>query len=101
MEDDVYKDMHIPKGSLVFGNIWCVMLLMFYFGIPLGLPPFSIHLITCCAYLILHTYRAMMRNETIYQNAASFHPERFLVPTTPEIERKMNPKNFVFGFGRR
>lgn len=24
MEDDVYKDMHIPKGSLVFGNIWYV-----------------------------------------------------------------------------
>ena len=24
MEDDVYKGMFIPKGSLVFGNIWCV-----------------------------------------------------------------------------
>jgi hypothetical protein len=33
MEDDVYKDMHIPKGSLVFGNLWYV-LLMFYFGVP-------------------------------------------------------------------
>ncbi len=22
MEDDVYKGMFIPKGSLVFGNIW-------------------------------------------------------------------------------
>jgi len=22
MEDDVYKGMHIPKGSLIFGNIW-------------------------------------------------------------------------------
>jgi hypothetical protein len=29
MEDDVYKDMHIPKGPLIFGNIWYVMLLMF------------------------------------------------------------------------
>ena len=43
----------------------------------------------------------MMRNETIYPDAASFRPERFMVPTTPEMERKMNPKNFVFGFGRR
>jgi len=66
MEDDVYKDRYIPKGSLVFGNIW-----------------------------------AMMRDETIYPDAASFRPERFMVPTTPEMERKMNPKNFVFGFGRR
>lgn len=22
MEDDVYNGMHIPKGSLVFGNVW-------------------------------------------------------------------------------
>ena len=43
----------------------------------------------------------MMRNETIYPDAATFLPERFMVPTTPEMERKMNPKNFVFGFGRR
>ena len=34
MEDDVYKDMQIPKGSLVFGNIWYVTL------VSLGLPPF-------------------------------------------------------------
>jgi len=66
MADDVYRDMHIPKGSLVFGNIW-----------------------------------AMMRDETIFPDAASFRPERFMEPTTPEMERKMNPKNFVFGFGRR
>jgi len=26
MEDDVYKGMHIPKGSLVFGNIWYVLM---------------------------------------------------------------------------
>ncbi|KAJ7140469.1 cytochrome P450 [Mycena filopes] len=24
MEDDVYHGMHIPKGSLVFGNIWAI-----------------------------------------------------------------------------
>jgi hypothetical protein len=46
-------------------------------------------------------HRAMMRNETIYPDAASFRPEWFMVPTTPEMERKMNPKNSVFGFGRK
>ncbi|KAK0186879.1 cytochrome P450 [Armillaria mellea] len=25
MEDDVYRDMFIPKGSLVFGNIWSIL----------------------------------------------------------------------------
>jgi hypothetical protein len=102
MEDDVYKDMHIPKGSLVFGNIWYVMLLMFYFGVPWLAALFWIHSITCFTHLtILHAYRVMMRNETIYPDADSFRPERFMVPTTPVMERKMNPKNFVFGFGRR
>ena len=101
MEDDVYKDMHIPKGSLIFGNIWYVMLLMHYFGVPWLAILFSITSITRYTHLILHAYRAMMRNEKIYPDAASFRPERFMVPTTPEMERKMNPKNFVFGFGRR
>ena len=27
MEDDVYKGMFIPKGSLVFGNIWYAVFL--------------------------------------------------------------------------
>ena len=49
----------------------------------------------------LLAYRAMMRDETMYPDAAAFRPERFMEPTTPEMERKMNPKNFVFGFGRR
>jgi cytochrome P450 len=22
--DDIYKGMHIPKGSIIFANIWCV-----------------------------------------------------------------------------
>ena len=43
----------------------------------------------------------MMRNEAIYPDADAFRPERFMVPTTPEMERKMNPKHYVFGFGRR
>jgi len=66
MADDVYNDMHIPKGSLIFANIW-----------------------------------AMSRNESLYPDAHAFRPERFMVPTTPEMERKMNPKNYVFGYGRR
>jgi len=67
MEDDVYRGMHIPKGSLIFGNIWTIL-----------------------------------RDESMYPNADAFLPERFLEPAeSPEIERKRNPLNYVFGFGRR
>ncbi|TFK34662.1 cytochrome P450 [Crucibulum laeve] len=67
MEDDVYRGMHIPKGSLVFGNIW-----------------------------------AIVRDERIYPNADAFDPERFLrSDLDEETKRKMNPRNYVFGFGRR
>jgi len=67
MEDDIYRGMHIPKGSLVFGNIWTIL-----------------------------------RDESMYPNADAFLPERFLEPAeSPEMERKRNPLNYVFGFGRR
>ncbi|KAF9559108.1 cytochrome P450 [Agrocybe pediades] len=67
MEDDVYKGMHIPKGSLVFGNIW-----------------------------------AMLRNETMYPDPDNFLPERFMESTGDSIlDKRRNPKNYVFGFGRR
>ncbi|KDR70208.1 hypothetical protein GALMADRAFT_255080 [Galerina marginata CBS 339.88] len=66
MEDDVYNGMHIPKGSLIFGNIW-----------------------------------AMLRNETMYPDPDAFRPERFLEEVSPEMERRRNPVNYVFGFGRR
>lgn len=66
MEDDVYKGMHIPKGSLIFGNIW-----------------------------------AMCRDESLYPDADTFNPERFLEKVDDETKRRRDPRNFVFGFGRR
>lgn len=65
MEDDVYNGMHIPKGSLVFGNIW-----------------------------------AMCRDERMYPDPDTFDPERFM-EMDAETKRKRNPRNYVFGFGRR
>ncbi|KXN84122.1 O-methylsterigmatocystin oxidoreductase [Leucoagaricus sp. SymC.cos] len=66
MEDDVYRGMHIPKGSLVFGNIW-----------------------------------AITRDERIYPNPEQFNPERFMKNVDEEIAKRRDPKNYVFGFGRR
>ncbi|KAG6839193.1 hypothetical protein C0991_005008, partial [Blastosporella zonata] len=65
MEDDVYNDMFIPKGSLIFGNIW-----------------------------------AITRDERIYKNASEFIPERFLEKVDSATERRRDPRNYIFGFGR-
>ncbi|TFK50520.1 cytochrome P450 [Heliocybe sulcata] len=66
MEDDVYRDMYIPQGALVFANIW-----------------------------------AMLRDEKLYPNPDAFYPERFLEKVDEVTERKRDPRNYVFGFGRR
>ncbi|KAF8904754.1 cytochrome P450 [Gymnopilus junonius] len=66
MEDDVYEGKFIPKGSLIFANIW-----------------------------------AMVRDETLYPNPEEFLPERFLADDDELLKKRKNPRNFVFGFGRR
>ncbi|KAF9557276.1 cytochrome P450 [Agrocybe pediades] len=66
MEDDVYDGKLIPKGSLIFANIW-----------------------------------AMVRDEKLYPKPEEFMPERFLVDMDEQTKKRMNPRNFVFGFGRR
>jgi len=65
-EDDIYNGMLIPKGSLVFANIW-----------------------------------GIFRNEQMYPNPDMFNPERFLEKVDPAIARYRDPRNYVFGFGRR
>ncbi|KAI0027606.1 cytochrome P450 monooxygenase [Vararia minispora EC-137] len=43
---------------------------------------------------------AMSRDEEMYENPEEFRPERFLNLSTDDLNVR-NPKNFVFGFGRR
>lgn len=43
----------------------------------------------------------MLRDENLYPDAEAFKPERFLEKTTPDLERRRNPRDVVFGFGRR
>ncbi|EED79205.1 predicted protein [Postia placenta Mad-698-R] len=66
MEDDVYNGMHIPKGSLVFGNVW-----------------------------------NMVRNPALFPDPDAFVPERYLAPADEATARRRDPRNYVFGFGRR
>ncbi|KAF8883527.1 cytochrome P450 [Infundibulicybe gibba] len=67
-EDNVFRGMRVPKGSLVIANIW-----------------------------------AMLRDESLYPNASEFIPERFMnLDQMAEGGReKMDPRNYIFGFGRR
>ncbi|KAJ6481313.1 cytochrome P450 [Mycena vitilis] len=66
MEDDIYRGMHFPKGSLILANIW-----------------------------------AILRDESIFKDASKFDPDRFFNQQDPELLGKMEPRNYVFGFGRR
>lgn len=46
-------------------------------------------------------FRAMTRDERIYPNASAFYPERFLEKADAATEKLRDPRNYVFGFGRR
>ena len=45
-------------------------------------------------------YRAMLRDESLYPDASTFKPERFM-EADPDKKKLMDPRNYVFGFGRR
>ncbi|TBU23575.1 cytochrome P450 [Dichomitus squalens] len=66
MEDDVYRGMYIPRGTLVFGNNW-----------------------------------HMSRNPALFPDPDAFKPERYLDKVDDATAIKMDPRTFVFGFGRR
>ena len=43
----------------------------------------------------------MCRNEGLYPDPETFNPDRFMEEVDDETRRKRDPRNFVFGFGRR
>jgi len=45
--------------------------------------------------------RAISRDETVYPDPNSFKPERFLEPVDAETKKRLDPRNYVFGAGRR
>jgi cytochrome P450 len=45
--------------------------------------------------------RNMLRNETLYPNASVFDPDRFSNNVPEDLRRKRDPRNYIFGFGRR
>lgn len=45
--------------------------------------------------------RAITRDEQIFPNASEFYPERYLEEVDAATAKRRDPRNYVFGFGRR
>jgi cytochrome P450 len=85
-EDDIYDGYFIPKGSIVFSNIWYVL---FASG-----PASKLQ-------ISLVFNRAVLQDPKTFPNPGHFDPERFLTSSgtlNPDVK---NPGDIVFGFGRR
>ena len=47
------------------------------------------------------TNRNIQRGEGLFNDPNTFNPERYLVPVDEETAKRLDPKNYCFGFGRR
>ncbi len=83
-EDDVESGYFIPKGSLVYANIWYVIRR----SIPPETQPHG-HIID----------RKMLHDPAVYDQPFEFKPERFI--RTDAKEPELDPYKMTFGFGRR
>jgi hypothetical protein len=79
--NDSYNGYLIPGESLVLANLWLVLL----------------YLLCANSQCI---GRSMTRDEEIYPDAEAFKPERFIKNGALNKEIR-DPREFVFGFGRR
>ncbi len=78
----MYNGMIIPRGTLVFANIWYV----------LCIPSHSSSLLSD---------RNMTRNPDVFPDPESFNPERYMEDVDATTATARDLRNFVFGFGRR
>lgn len=46
-------------------------------------------------------HRNILRDETAFKEPHLFKPERYLEPVDGLMEKRRDPKNYIFGFGRR
>lgn len=84
LRNDEYESHMIPEGTIIIPNIWCDVLLLHFCA-------------TCSRWLLS---RAMCHDPEVYPGPSIFNPSRFL-DLAPERSKAIDPRNFVFGFGRR
>jgi cytochrome P450 len=90
-QNDTYMGYHIPKGSIIITNSWCVLRI-------LGL----LFVITN----IVSSFRAIHNDPQRHPNPREFDPMRYIDDHTTSIESANSPDatkrdHFVFGAGRR
>lgn len=96
-QDDVYQGMVIPKGSLVFANIWAMMRDERVYEDAEKFWPERFCEEESSEDDDTHNSANNLEKQTQGKQTRKWRTKRF----DPEVERRMNPKNFVFGFGRR
>lgn len=80
--DDMCNGYFVPKGAMIMPNIWSVSISRLW-------------LLITCVHLI-HSSRLFTHDPDVYAEPMVFNPERFMHGNMPP-----DPRNFVFGFGRR
>ncbi|KAG9077645.1 hypothetical protein FRC06_008788, partial [Ceratobasidium sp. 370] len=79
-EDIQFRGYLIPKGALIYGNIWYTFNLQAYI----------------VRQLTNTINRGMLHNPEQYESPFNFNPDRFL-KSSPEPD----PRKYIYGFGRR
>lgn len=81
--EDVYNGYRIPRGSLIFANVACVLVYLVWRVVALSSNDY---------------YRFMLNDPSVWPEPRSFKPERFLDTLAPG---QFDPQAVIFGFGRR
>lgn len=79
VKEDVYLGYRIPAGASIIANIWYEYITLFISGL-----------------WTFFSSRAMTHDPSLYPDPYKFQPSRFLLQPV-----QVDPRNIVFGFGRR
>lgn len=98
-EDDIYEGMFIPKGSLVFGNIWGIMRDEKIYPEPDMFKPERFLDLAHTSSTRVPDFAA----QTSSSSPQSLSTEKHHVESKDisAAERRRDPRTYVFGFGRR